>query len=271
MTAALLLCSLGSYAQDNDTTADAAITQNHSRVHHYGRFNYKYLRIALPTPGNDFNNPVGAVPDASGHFASAGQLKNSYTLGFEGGSVRHFMGLDLGTPMLKLGINSGWTFQMFGKADDSGADYTVHTDGAYIIRVGLGPQLTFKPDADFRIGVYYRFGIALAIASYKNTEITQDRNGARMDAINSYLSNTAYNGDLGLDLAWRKLCLGFALSMLKMQPSKGHLLPAAVNIITPDTENEYTYQSSGQPDATVVPTDPVIRLNRFVVSLGLAF
>ncbi len=247
-------------AQTNTDTTIHAQTKAEKRYakhrNEYGKFNYRYLRIALPTPGGTFNNPFNGVPEANGSFTMTDRLKNSFTAGLEWGSARHFMGLHLGTEMLKLAINSGWTIQGFGQSNDVEPAYTVKTDGTYILRLGLGPQISFKPHEDFRIGIYYRAGLALVLSNYDNI---QTSSGSSTE-LKTTLFNAAYNGDLGVDLSWHKISLGFCYSMMKIQPSKNKLFSSGSN-----TDN--SFQQGGV--TTVI--DPKIDFNRFVISAGFAF
>ena len=265
----LTLCCIQSRAQSSDTASHETAKRGHHAIPYYseyGRFNYKYLRIALPTPSGDFANPISSIPEAAGHFAMTSRIKNAYTAGLEGGRVRHFGAV--GTDMLEFGINSGWAMQAFGQGDASGTDYQAHSEGTYSLRIGLGPQFTFKPHEDFRIGLYYRFGLALLYSTYTNQQTTQSASDTRMDQIDTRLLNGVYNGDIGLDLSYRSLCLGFAYSMMTAQLSKGQLFNAST--YAGNTVNTYTVFSNSQP-VTTTPIDPKFNLNRFVISAGFAF
>lgn len=247
------------YGQTTDSTSHDLSKREQRAMRHrnaYGKFNYRYLRLSLPTPSGDFNNPMHHVPEASGRFAVVDNVKNSFTLGLEWGTARHFMGLHLGTEMLKLGINSGWTMQGFGKGQATLGNEVVQSGDTYLLRLGLGPQLSFKPHEDFRVGVYYRFGLALVVSAYDNVQTSA---GSTAE-LKTTLINAAYNGDLGIDLSWHKMSLGLVWSMLKTQPSKNRLFSSGDN-----TDNSF------QQGGVITVIDPQIDFNRFVISAGFAF
>lgn len=246
-------------AQTIDTTGNETGKREQRAMRHRnacGKFNYRYLRIALPTPSGDFNNPMHHVPEASGRFAMTDNVRNSFTLGLEWGTVRHFTGLRPGTDMLKLGINSGWTMQGFGKGQATLDNEVVQSGDTYLLRLGLGPQLSFKPHEDFRVGVYYRFGLALVVSAYDNVQTSA---GSTAE-LKTTLINAAYNGDLGIDLSWHKMSLGLVWSMLKIQPSKNRLFSSGN-----DADN------SLQQGGVTTVIDPQMEFNRFVISAGFAF
>jgi hypothetical protein len=221
----------------------------------FGKFNYTFVRVGYLFPSKGFNNPISEVPAASGNFSNQGAMPYMFRLGFESGKVRHFNKLNLGTPMLKLGINSG----------------KISTEGVYLIRLGLGPQLTFKPIEDLRIGVYYRANVAVCYSSYKNDETTTPApETTRTDELKAYMINFIYEGDLGIDLSWHAICVGVSYSMMHVRPSKGALVSAQKLGTDFDTYKVTTQTGSDDPIEAVTPIDPKIKLNHLTVSVGFA-
>lgn len=250
------------FGQDNTNDQPAPTAKS------VGKFNYTYIRLAYLLPSSGFNNPMASGFAGSNNFSDHKDASGIFSLGFESGKVRHFMKLDFGTPMVKLAINSGLALQAFGPDKTNSATTKTATDGAYFVRLGLGPQVTFKPSEDFRVGIYYRAGIALAYASYDNEQYTDLGAGlARLDKADIHLLNIAYNGDLGIDGTWRSLCIGFAYSMMSIHPAKLALVKSKG---LADEYNAYT-ATAADGTKTVTPIDPKMKLSRIVLSLGFAF
>ena len=266
-------CLLPVFALPLRGAAQEAMGPSTPPSHVLGRFNYTYLRLAYLMPVSGFNNPMQAGFTGSNNFTLIGDLHNSFGLGLESGRVRHFKKLNLGTDMLKLGINSGIALQGFGPGDKKDGNASAYTDGTYLIRLGLGPQVSFKPIEDLRIGVFYRAGIAVVYSSYVN-EQSADLGGnvIRYDKTDLHFLHYAYNGDLGIDCSWRALCISLTYSMMKARPSKGALIDAGS---LGDEYNAYSYstkQGSGtESDKTFTPIDPVMKWHRIGVGIGFAF
>ncbi len=239
----------------------------------YDRFNYTYLRLAYYFPSSGFNNPIAAGFPGSENFIVTEDLSHSFRLGLESGKVRHFMNLNLGTEMLKLGINSGIGLQAFGPDEKETVNAIVHSDGFYQLRLGLGPQITFKPIEDLRIGVYYRAGIALYYSGYRNEqEVLLAGNSSRYDYVETRFLNIGYNGDIGLDFSWRSLSVGISYSMMKGRPSKAALIKSESLDEEYNTYTSTTYvNGSTEGTDVVVPIDPTVKWRRFGISVGFAF
>ena len=266
-----------SLQQAIDTEADS-VTMPDDALHHkaklrpYGRFNYTYIRIAKLFPGAGFANPVAGGFAGSEHFTNYEAATFPYTLGFESGNVRHFMKLRLGTEMLKLAINSGIALQAYGSSNEQRDNAVVTNGGVYLVRLGLGPQVTFKPIADIRIGVYYRAGIAALYSDYTNEQTTAPAaDVTRKDRVNATLLNYNYNGELGFDCSWHALNLGLSYAMLSCRASSGVLF-SSEDKTTRNVYTSVTTRNGVQEGATVTtPIDPAIKFNRFSVSVGFSF
>src|SRR5690606_38150332 len=107
----------------------------------------------------------------------------------------------------------------FGPGEVSGDDFDISTNGCYILRLGLGPQVTFKPLEEVRIGLYYRLGIGAVYSSYQHAEYA----GSQTHELNIQAINYAYNGDLGLDLSYGMLNVGLTFSHMRSYLEKGQI------------------------------------------------
>lgn len=261
--------NLDSLTADDDLVEDEAMEETvelKRQLVDLGRFNYAYLRIAFLRPMGEFNNPFGgdAFPGAA-HFPHQTRLPNgALTLGLESGRVRHFNKLNLGTPMVKLGINSGFAIHAFGPGSLSEADFEAETLGTYLVRLGVGPQFTFKPIPEVRVGLYYRAGIALAYSSYH--QLSSNPDDGTSHEINIQTVNYAYNGDLGLDVSYGMLSIGLSYSHMGTQLTKGQLFN--IGDIA-DGYNSYNFED--ETDEVSTPIDPRMKYHRFGVSVGITF
>ena len=237
-----------------------------------GRFNTLYLRVGTFFPASGFANPLAAGFTGSENFLVQEDAPRRLCIGYESGKVRHFMKLSLGTPKLKLGINSGIALQVAGRSSQELPNTTLSTNGFYLVRLGLGPQLTFKPAKNTRIGVYYRPGIAAFYTSYLNEQRTPlDADRVLLDRVDLTLPALGYNGDLGLDFSFKSLSVGLCYSWLKAAPRAGKAYDAAPT----DDINVYTYyaERDGVREGSkyFIPISPTVPLNRLSLTLGFMF
>lgn len=278
---AMLLLSIGHclYAQETDSLElddemDTELVDEEERPVKIivpldlGKFNYGYFRLSFLRPLGAFNNPMAgkAFPQAA-EFSYQGQIPNGVlTLGIESGRVRHINALSLGTPMLKLGINSGFALQAFGPGSVAGSNYDAETIGTYALRLGVGPQLTFKPIKEVRVGLYYRAGIGLAYTSYYQSSY-YGLNQEYSHEIDIQSINYAYNGDLGIDASWGILSIGIAYSHMRTQLTKGQVFN--INDVAEGFNSYNHYDELGEMEST--PINPRLKYNRFAISVGIAF
>lgn len=165
--------------------------------------------------------------------------------------------------MLRAGINSGFALHAFGPGEAGGEDFDISTNGTYILRLGLGPQVTFKPLAEVRIGLYYRLGIGAVYSSYTHAEYA----GMHTHELNVQAINYAYNGDLGLDITYGMLNVGISFSHMRSYLQKGQIF----NLGDVDgAVNAYQHYDD-HSDSDPVPVNPLLRWNRFAVSVGFTF
>lgn len=258
----LLVASLSLYP-DMQVQAQEDMVAVQSRD--YGKFNYAYVRLAFLRPTGAFSDPLlTAEFPGKTHFRSGEEIRNNLlTLGLESGRVRHFNKIPLGTPMLRAGINSGFALHAFGPGEVYGEEFDIATNGSYILRIGLGPQVTFKPLEEVRIGLYYRLGIGAVYSSYMHAEYI----GSQTHELNIQAINYAYNGDLGLDITYGMLNVGLSFSHMRSYLGNGQIF----NIGDVDAATNAYYYYDDESESDPVAVNPLLRWNRFAISVGLSF
>lgn len=234
-------------------------------IRDYGKFNYAYFRLAFLRPTGAFSDPLSTAEfPGKAQFRSGEEIRNNLlTLGLESGRVRHFNKIPLGTPMLRAGINSGFALHAFGPGEVYGEDFDISTNGSYILRLGLGPQVTFKPLEEVRIGLYYRLGIGAVYSSYFHAEYI----GNHTHELNIQAINYAYNGDLGLDITYGMLNVGLSFSHMRSYLENGQIF----NIGDVDAATNAYYHYDEGSESAPAPVNPLLRWNRIAISVGLTF
>jgi len=257
-----------SVSVERETTEEETAIQEEIQLQDLGKFNYGYFRLSFLRPLGNFNNPMqGASFAGAANFPYQDPVPNGIlTLGIESGRVRHFKKLNLGSPMLKLGINSGFGIHALGPKTLMGTNYEVRTNGTYILRLGLGPQLTFKPIPEVRVGLYYRANLGLAYSSYWQYSYY----GPAEDYYDELLIqalNLGYNGDLGIEASWNMLSVGISYSHMRARVNKGQIINTSELI-----EGANTYiRMDESGDELTVPVNPKLRYHRLALSVGITF
>jgi len=229
-----------------------------------GRFDYTFLRLGYAFTGNAFYHPMEQLEQRE-YFHHTAVLKPSFAVGLDFGFTAHFR--TLGTPKLRLGLNTNFNFQYFGSKTiaDAAAKYKVATeDGSGIFCMGVGPQITFKPSRLIRIGVYGRIGLSVVAGNYNNTQLSREED-VEYQATVKVFNLAFFSKDIGVDVTFRKLIVGLSASFVKVSPRDGSLL-------SEDERNKNQFIRTNLVTSGTLSEDinPLLKFNRVALHLGLA-
>lgn len=230
-----------------------------------GEFNYSFFRVGLPLTSGKFYNQMQNISQQQKElFNYKDQLKPSFSIGLDLGFVMHVA--RLGTPAVRLGVNTNFNFQYFGGKTEENADrkYEITTeDGTGLVSIGVGPQVTYKPAKQIRLGLYGRVGATAIGGKYRN-EQTSAENDFKY-RLNLKMLNVAFSQDIGLDVSYRKLLVGVSASFAKIAPRKTSLLSEE------DQKDNYFRVTDLETGAESTSNfNPDLNFNRITIHLGLS-